>query len=61
MVNRELRGGATQSPGTLESRPGAERWIARGTPPTEVPVTGPFGECSRYYCCESPGRRAGRS
>lgn len=29
MVNRELRGGATQSPGTLESRPGAERWIAR--------------------------------
>lgn len=40
-VNRELRGGATQSPENIESRPGAERRKGMRYAATVVPVNGP--------------------
>lgn len=40
-VNRELRGGATQSPENIESRPGAERRKGLRYAATVVPVNGP--------------------
>lgn len=46
-VNRELRGGATQSPRSIESRPGAERRKVIRYAATEVPVNGPSSVSER--------------